>query len=226
MCYNCSIQMQQSGTRERSTRVCTLLLASAIALSAQAPIQPGTLPSDLEKDDFPLATPVAVAGPGATPLDLKGKANYYLKSITSPESVGRLMLTTEIGGADQGRSLAETFAGRYAEHVTKRTVQFGIGALRGEDPRFRRSGKEGFLARAGFVLSRTVLTDMDNGGTSIAAGRLVGSFAGNTLSSYWDPSHPNPLKNGLTGTGVNLASDLGMRMLREFWPDLKRSFKH
>jgi hypothetical protein len=66
---------------------------------------------------------------------------------------------------------------------------------------------------------------MDRGGTSVAAGRLVGSFTGNVLSSYWDPSRPDPIKHGLTGTGINLAGDIGMRMVREFWPDLKRTFK-
>jgi hypothetical protein len=218
--------MQLISAQERSLRVCTLLLASAIALAGQNPLQPGTLPSDLEKDDFPLATPVEVLIPGAAPLDLKGKTDYYIKSISSPESISRMMLTTSIGGSAEGRSYFQTFAGRYAEHLTKRTVQFGIGALRGEDPRFRRSGKEGFLARTGFVLSRTVLTDMDNGGTSIAAGRLIGSFAGNTLSAYWHPSRPDPLKHGLTGTGINLASDVAMRMAREFWPDVKQAFKH
>jgi hypothetical protein len=226
MCYSCSIHMLHACTRERSLRVCTILLASAIALSAQTAIQPGTLPSDLGKDDFPFATPVEVALPGAPALDLKGKANYYLKSISSTESIGRMVLTTGVGGNAEGRSFAQTFAGRYAEHVTKRTVQFGISALRGEDPRFRRSGKDGIWARTAFVLSRSVLTDMDNGGTSIAAGRLVGSFAGNTLSAYWDPTRPDPLKHGLTGTGINLASDAGVRMLREFWPDVKSMFKH
>jgi hypothetical protein len=168
---------------------------------------------------------VEAAIPGSLPLNVKEKMDYYLKSISSRENVSRLVLTTSIRGLDEGRSYGETFAARYAEQVTRRTVQFGIGALRGEDPRFRRSGKEGFWARTGFVLSRTVITDMDNGGTSIAAGKLVGSFAGNTLSSYWRPSRADPLMNGLTGTGINLGSDVGMRMLREFWPDLKRKFK-
>jgi hypothetical protein len=217
--------MQYFRVRERSLRVCTLLLASAIALSAQSRIQPGTLPSDLREDDFPLATPVEAAVPGTPALDLSGKFDYYVKSISSPEVIGRMTLTTAIGGSQEGRSYMQTFAGRYAETLTRRTVQFGIGAVRGEDPRFRRSGKEGFLARTGFVLSRTVLTDMDNGTTSIAAGRLVGSFAGNTLSAYWHPSRPDPLKHGLTGMGVNLAGDLGWRMMREFWPDIKHKFK-
>jgi hypothetical protein len=210
---------------EPPLRVCTLLLASAIALSAQARIQPGTLPSEVHEYDIPFATPVEAAKPGAPALDLQRKFDYYLKSVTSPQNIGRLSITTLIGGPQEGRSYMQTFAGRYAETLTRRTVQFGIGAIRGEDPRFRRSGKEGFWARTGFVLSRTVLADMDNGTTSIAAGKLMGTFTGNALSAQWDPSHPNPWKHGLEGTAINLSGDLGWRMLREFWPDLKHSFK-
>lgn len=225
MCYNNEVRMQCPHLLERPLRVCTVLLASAIALSAQARIQPGTLPSEVHEDEIPLATPVEAAKPGAPALDLHGKFDYYIKSITSPENIGRLTLTTVIGGPQEGRSYMQTFAGRYAETLTRRTVQFGIGAMRGEDPRFRRSGKEGVWARTGFVLSRTVVADMDNGGKSIAAGKLAGTFTGNALSSYWDPSHPSPWKNGLEGSGINLAGDLGWRMLREFWPDIKHSFK-
>jgi hypothetical protein len=113
---------------------------------------------------------------------------------------------------------------RYAEHITKRTIQFGIGAARGEDPRFYRSGKSGTWSRVAFQLKRTVTVQMDNGGTSLAVGKLAGTFGANAISAYWDPRRPEPLKHGLTSTGVNLAGDLGIRMVREFWPDLKRLF--
>jgi hypothetical protein len=33
------------------------------------------------------------------------------------------------------------------------------------------------------------------------------------------------LKQGAADMGVNLAGDLGMRMVREFWPDIKKIFK-
>jgi hypothetical protein len=126
--------------------------------------------------------------PGSPPLDTRGKFDYYLKSLTSQESLSRIGLTTGLRQITGGEgSYSEVLGARYAEHVTKRTVQFGIGALRGEDPRFRRSGEQGFWNRTKFVLSRTVLTDMDNGGTSIAAGRLTGSFTANTLARYWTP---------------------------------------
>jgi hypothetical protein len=50
---------------------------------------------------------------------------------------------------------------------------------------------------------------VDDCSKSVAMGRRAGSFAGNTLSESC----------GRLGLG----SDTGMRMLREFWPDIKRA---
>jgi hypothetical protein len=66
---------------------------------------------------------------------------------------------------------------------------------------------------------------MDDGSTSVAVGRLAGFTGANLASAYWHPSNPTPWKHTLSNTGVNLAGDVGMRMIREFWPDIKRKFK-
>jgi hypothetical protein len=182
---------------------------------------------------MPLATPVeAVEGSDAKPLDLHGKFDYYLKSVTAPQPLARLALTTGLrqamGAGDWGGGLSgygERLSARYGELVARRTIQFGIGALRGEDPRFHRSGREGFWPRTKFVLSRTVLVDMDRGGTSIAAGKLVSAFGANALAATWHPANPNPWRQGLEGTAVSLGSDVAWRMFREFWPDIKHKFK-
>lgn len=199
-----------------------------------APEAVNAVPDPLEKltEDFPLATPVAAVTEPVAPLDLKGKRDYFLKATFSPEAIGRIVFTSgfsQMGGSNAWGSGLEGWGhrvgARYAEHVTKRSIQFGIGALRGEDPRFFRSNKDGFWARTAFQLKRTVTVQMDNGSTSVAVGKLAGTFGANALSSYWDPRRPDPLKNGLTSTGINLGTDLATRMLREFWPDLKRLFK-
>lgn len=192
---------------------------------------------DIEKAhaDFPLATPVEVVDATLDtrlkPLTLKGKTDYYLKATFGPQAFTRIALTTgfsQIGGSEDWGSGMDAYGhrvgSRYAEHLVRRTTQFGIGALRGEDPRFRRSGKEGTWDRVKFQLGRTVVVDMDNGGTSIAVGRLAGSFAGNMLATRWHPADPS-WKSGIADTGINLAGDLAMRMFREFWPELKRKFK-
>jgi hypothetical protein len=193
---------------------------------------PETDPIEKLTEDFPLATPVAAVEAPVAPLDLKAKRDYFLKATFSPEAIGRIAFTSgfgQLGGSDTyGTGMGgwgHRVGARYAEHVTKKTIMFGIGALRGEDPRFFRSNKDGFWARTAFQLKRTVTVQMDNGGTSVAVGKLAGTFGSNAISAYWDPRRPDPLKHGLTSTGINLGSDLATRMVREFWPDLKRLFR-
>ena len=182
-------------------------------------------------EDFPLATPVEAVEGTPVPLTVKGKTDYFLKSAFSSQSMARMAATTAFGQATGGRfgggvdGYTQSLASRYAEHLTSRTIQYGVGALLREDPRFYRSGKDGFWERTAFVLSRTVVTKKDDGSTTIAAGRLLGTFGSNALSAYWHPARPDPLTRGLSETGVNLAGDVGIRMVREFWPDIKRLFK-
>jgi hypothetical protein len=217
--------------------------AVAPAAAPAAPAEPATAAEPTSTDaaaeaieklteDFPLATPVAAVEAPVAPLDLKGKRDYFLKATFSPEAIGRIAFTSgfsQLGGSETWGSgvggWGHRVGARYAEHVTRRTITFGIGALRGEDPRFFRSNKDSFWARTAFQLKRTVTVQMDNGGTSVAVGKLAGTFGANAISAYWDPRRPDPLKHGLTSTGISLGTDFATRMVREFWPDMKRLFR-
>jgi hypothetical protein len=200
--------------------------------SSASHLQSADAVSNETEPDFPLATPQSVADTSPTPLDFQGKVGYFMRSAFSPQSLGRMVFTTglsQLGGNDVWGGGFDGFQdhlqARYYEHLTRRGIQFAVAVARGEDPRFYRSQKEGFWDRTKFVLSRTVLTQMDDGSTSIAVGRLAGFAGGNLASAYWRPDHPEPWKHTLSNTGVNIGGDIAMRMVREFWPDIKRTFR-
>jgi hypothetical protein len=159
-----------------------------------------------------------------TPLSLKGKTNYYLRSLVSYGGIGRVALFATIDDRAD-RNYLESLGDRMAERVTGATIQYGIGAIRGEDPRFRPSGRQGIWNRTKFVLSRAFIADMDSGGTSMAAGKLLGAFGGSSIAAHWHPLHPNPLRHGVTNGAIVLAGDAGIRALKEFWPDIRRRMK-
>jgi hypothetical protein len=213
-----------------SLRIGAALLISSWAVSAQ--VQPGQLPLDAESD-FPLATPVEAVQGSPDPLTVAGKTDYWIKSAFSPESLSRVALFSapgQIGGVNEEwgtgtGAYTRRMASRYAGHFTGSTVRYGVGVLRGEDPRFYKSGKEGFWARTGFVASRTFVTKMDDGSTSLAVGKLAGTVASNTVQSYMRPYGNDPMKNALTNAGIGLSTDFAKNMVREFWPDIKRLFK-
>lgn len=168
------------------------------------------------------------------PLTLKGKTDYFLQTTFSPGTLGRVGMIASLGhiggAADEewgtgSAAYSRRLGSRYADHLVSRTMRYGIGAMRGEDPRFYRSGKEGFLPRTGFVLSRTFVVKMDNGSTSVAVGRLAGRFAGDVTGVYLRYAPTDPLRTSLTNSVIGLGGDIGVRMIGEFWPEIKRAFR-
>jgi hypothetical protein len=184
-----------------------------------------------------LCSSVLLAQPAAQPQDpltLKGKTDYFLRTTFDPNTLGRVgMLASlgHIGGVSEDEwgtgsaAYGRRLGSRYTDHLVSRTVRFGIGAIRREDPRFYRSDKAGFLPRTKFVLSRTFLVKMDNGSTSVAVGRLVGRFAGDVTAVYLRQTPMDPLRTSLTNSAIGLGGDIGVRMIAEFWPDIKRVFR-
>jgi hypothetical protein len=97
-----------------------------------------------------------------------------------------------------------------------------IPALTHEDPRYYTRGHGGFFRRAGYALSRVVLTKTDSGGTSVNLSEIVGNGMEAGLANLYYP----PQERSLHNTAVNWASQLEAASLnnlfREFWPDIRR----
>ena len=213
-----------------SLRLGAALLTCSWALSAQ--VQPGQIPLDAQPS-FPLATPVPAVKGEAEPLTLAGKTDYWIKSAVSPESLTRVALFSipgTIGGLDEewgtgAAGYGRRLGSRYVGHFAGSTVRYGIGVLRREDPRFYKSGKQGFWARTGFAVSRSFITKMDDGSSSAAIGKLAGTISSNIVQTHMRPYGHDPMKNAFINSGVGLTSDMGKNVVREFWPDIKRLFK-
>jgi hypothetical protein len=185
-----------------------------------------------ERYGLPFVGPSRPAAPDSAPLTVGEKAKYYLRAYEPQDFVRSAFWAgiahagnspEEWGGGIHGYN--RRFASRFATHAVRRSIQFGIGAVRKEDPRFLSSGKTGFWARTGYVLSRTVLVRHDDGHDTVAAGRLVGAFGAGLISNTWQPSTRNSVGDGLVRGATTLAGDAVMRMCAEFWPDIKRIFR-
>jgi hypothetical protein len=96
-----------------------------------------------------------------------------------------------------------------------------VPAVTHEDPRYYTLGHGGFLRRAGYALSRVVLTKTDSGGTGFNYSEIVGNGMEAGLSNFYYPPEERSLRN----TTVNWASQLEAaslnNIIREFWPDIR-----
>lgn len=90
-----------------------------------------------------------------------------------------------------------------------------------EDPRYFRMSTGTTSHRLFYAMSRTVITRTDAGGYSPNFAELVGNgiAAGVGLSYYSDDRSASQY---VRNWGVQLLTDTGSQVLKEFWPDIKR----
>jgi hypothetical protein len=97
-----------------------------------------------------------------------------------------------------------------------------VPAVTHEDPRYYTLGHGGFFRRAGYALSRVVITKTDSGGTGFNYSEIVGNGMEAGLSNAYYP----PEERSLSNTAVNWAAQLEAasinNIVREFWPDIRR----
>ena len=90
-----------------------------------------------------------------------------------------------------------------------------------EDPRYYTLGHGGFFRRAGYALSRLVVTKTDSGGRSFNYSEIVGNGMEAGLANFYYPPEERSLRN----TAVNWVSQLEAasinNIIREFWPDIR-----
>src|ERR1700674_845332 len=99
-----------------------------------------------------------------------------------------------------------------------------VPAVTHEDPRYYTLGHGGFFRRAGYALSRVVVTKTDSGGSGFNYAEIVGNGMEAGLANFYYP----PEERGLRNTAVNWAAQLEAaslnNIIREFWPDIRHKF--
>lgn len=222
-------------------RLNTLLLVTSLVLmsSTIAPAMAADVPSTAEDAKGSVPTQASQLGAASLESDdyvpptqserlrdyLNGTFGFGAlnKSAASAEMSHVRNVPKEWGshGAGYGTRLASAFG----EHVVRGTLQYGASALLHEDNRYMRSGKQGFWKRTGYAISSTFLARRDNGTRRFSFSRVGSAGGAGLISRAWMPSSIASAGAGVGTGGLFLAFDAGSNMFREFWPDIKRSFR-
>jgi hypothetical protein len=136
---------------------------------------------------------------------------------------------------------------RFATYAADGTIEnFFVGAIfpsiLHQDPRFFPKPEGSFFSRAGYAVSRIVITRSDSGKREFNFSEVFGSAMASAISTY--SYHPRRAFKGLNSMGVpeyyasdrtlsNTASVWVSQMgydaitiaLKEFWPDIRKKFK-
>jgi hypothetical protein len=169
------------------------------------------------------------------PLSLREK--FWLASEDSFD-YSSFITTAMLAGVSQTKNSYPEFGhhsaayGRYYWHaladqaVGNYMTEAIVPAVTHEDPRYYTLGHGGFFKRAGYAVSRLLITRTDSGVQTINASEIFGNGAGAAISDAYYPSR----ERTWTKTGQKWVTQIGLdgafNIVKEFWPDINRTIFH
>jgi hypothetical protein len=91
-----------------------------------------------------------------------------------------------------------------------------------QDPRYFRLGQGGAWKRVGYALSRVAVTHADSGGWQFNTSEIAGNAVAAGLANLYYPDGNRSAKDTSEKFALNIVSDAGFNVLKEFWPDMRR----
>jgi hypothetical protein len=123
------------------------------------------------------------------------------------------------GGAGYARYFWHAAVDQTSENYM---VEFIYPTVTREDARYYTLGHGGFWHRAGYALSRTVITRSNAGTEVFNISEVVGAGSAAGLSSLYYPSRERSFSSTASEWGIDVGIDAASFAFREFWPDINR----
>jgi hypothetical protein len=127
------------------------------------------------------------------------------------------------GAAGYGRYYWHAFVDQANENYF---VEFIVPVITHEDTRYYTLGTGGFWKRAGYSLSRAVITRNDAGHDTFNISEVVGAGAAAGISNLYYPSRERDFGNTADRWGQNVGIDAATFLVHEFWPDINHALFH
>jgi len=121
--------------------------------------------------------------------------------------------------------IARRYAQREADVAISNTIEAGLGALWGEDPRYIPSGRKGIWPRARYAIKTVFLAQRRDGSLQPAWGRYAGNTLNNLIENTWLPPSMTTGRQTALRSGLGMLGRLGGNAWEEFWPDVARRFR-
>ena len=121
------------------------------------------------------------------------------------------------GGVGYARYLWHSAADQTIENYM---VEFIGPVLTREDTRYYTLGRGTFLKRAGYSLTRIVITRSDSAKETFNISEVAGAAAGAGISQLYYPHQERTFGQFGSQWGTSLGIDAASFLFREFWPDI------
>jgi hypothetical protein len=141
-------------------------------------------------------------------------ATVWQTAWNNPEEWGR--------GVD---GIAKRYAEREVDVAISNSIEAGVGALWGEEPRYIRSGRKGIWPRARYTMKTVFLTQRRDGSLNLAWGRIAGNTVNNVIENAWLPPSVSTPGQTVWRSALGFLGRLCGNAWEEFWPDVVRHFR-
>jgi len=95
-----------------------------------------------------------------------------------------------------------------------------------QDPRYFRMAVGGAWKRTGYALTRVLVTRGNTGTKQFNSSEIAGTMIAAGIANLYYPSDNRSVAQTLDKFALNVVSDAGFNVLREFWPDMRRKVLH
>lgn len=211
-----------------------VLVFLAVALIVSTPRAAFCQPAaDVDAAEQPPAAP-PLAADAYVPITAAQRVDWVVDGTVGRRSlfaVGPLATVWQTGfntPEEWGRGvsgIAKRYAQREADVAISNTLEAGLGALWGEDPRYIPSGRKGIWPRARYAMKTVVLAQRRDGSLKPAWGRYAGNVVNNLIENAWLPPSMTTGRQTAWRSGLGLLGRLGGNAWEEFWPDVVRHFR-
>lgn len=121
--------------------------------------------------------------------------------------------------------VAKRYGHREADVAISNTIEAGLGALWGEDPRYIPSGRRGIGPRSRYAIRTAFLAQRRDGHLAPAWGRYAGNVVNNLIENTWLPPSATTVGQTVSRSLLGLLGRIGGNAWEEFWPDVRRRLK-
>jgi hypothetical protein len=168
------------------------------------------------------------------PIDARERIQWVLKGTLGPPSLAAGVFSAGFETLlDHPKTYGphwEGFGDRYGMRLSglalSNSMEAGLGAIWGEDPRYAREPGAPFAQRLGHAAKMTFLAQNRDGGVMPAYARFIAIPSSNFISNAWRVPGDDSAGNAAVRIGLGFFGRFGSNTFDEFWPDVKQKVFH
>jgi hypothetical protein len=208
--------------------VLILLSGGLWAQSSPAPDAP--TPQQKHKRGF-FSSPAMSYSQDAPPLCAGQKFELFVANTVNPFQILSAAASAGFSQAIDSNHLygqgaegyGKRFGAAYADGASREFFgTFLVSSILKTDPRYFRKARGRFASRTTYAISRIFVTRSDSRQPAPNVALWTGAMASGAIGNAYYPENERSVGQTFSRAGIDVGTQAGFNVLREFWPDIRR----